>query len=627
MVVAVGRAAESGARAVVCASTGNTAASAAAYAARAGLAAVVLTPAGATATAKRAQAVAAGAQTARGSRLLRRCACASAASWASGPAIVLVNSLNPDRIEGQKTVVFEIARAARSRHRRGRAAVRRRRERDAPSRPASPRQAPRRGSSSARRPSARPPGRSAIRIAEPAHAEHVAALVAAGRVEVVTLSEDEIRSALAAGSRPRRASSASRRRPPASPRSLQLGAGDRRDGGLHSHRPRPQGHRRRSRRRRRRPSSTRASTPCSRVRRADDPRDRACLDREPRTGASTRPRPHSTSGTRSSSRTRRRRSSSRSKAREPPSCRATRAISRCVRSRSSRRSRAIASASSTASRSNAASARAPRRSPSGSSRAARLRAASAATGELLEARPRARGPRGQPRGRAVRRRLHLLACERPRSRRADRGGPAAHVDPGRPGRPAQARRTREADCRSTVTHEDAAANAGFAALLGAAIVSGDAGLLGDALHDRLHEQYRAGGSPLFELLRSSRARTARSASRFPARAPRSWSGPRRTRRRASRPSSSFHSPTTPGCSRCEWPRKEPDSHEPLRQVAPCQAQQRGAHRRRRPRARARDAERRRLQRCRPGAAADRCRDHVDRDDAVQPQPPAARAAT
>ena len=62
MVVAVARAVEAGARAVVCASTGNTAASAAAYAARAGLDAIVLTPAGATATAKRAQAVAAGAR-------------------------------------------------------------------------------------------------------------------------------------------------------------------------------------------------------------------------------------------------------------------------------------------------------------------------------------------------------------------------------------------------------------------------------------------------------------------------------------------------------------------------------------------------------------------------------------
>src|SRR4051794_33084519 len=62
MVVAVERAAESGARAVVCASTGNTAASAAAYAARAGLQAGILTPAGATPGAKRAQAPPVGAR-------------------------------------------------------------------------------------------------------------------------------------------------------------------------------------------------------------------------------------------------------------------------------------------------------------------------------------------------------------------------------------------------------------------------------------------------------------------------------------------------------------------------------------------------------------------------------------
>ena len=107
MVVAVGRAAESGARAVVCASTGNTAASAAAYAARAGLAAIVLTPAGATATAKRAQAVAVGAQLLelRGSfdDALRICR-----ELGERPGYVLVNSLNPDRIEGQKSVVFEL---------------------------------------------------------------------------------------------------------------------------------------------------------------------------------------------------------------------------------------------------------------------------------------------------------------------------------------------------------------------------------------------------------------------------------------------------------------------------------------------------------------------------------------
>jgi len=53
---------------------------------------------------------------------------------------------------------------------------------------------------------------------------------------------------------------------------------------------------------------------------------------------------------------------------------------------------------------------------------------------------------------------------------------------------------------ATVTHEDAAANAAHAALLGAAIVAGDASLLSDALHDRLHERYRAAASPLFHEL-------------------------------------------------------------------------------------------------------------------------------
>jgi homoserine kinase len=56
---------------------------------------------------------------------------------------------------------------------------------------------------------------------------------------------------------------------------------------------------------------------------------------------------------------------------------------------------------------------------------------------------------------------------------------------------------------ATVTHEDAAANAGFAALLGAAIASGDAGLLGDAFHDRLHEQYRVAATPLLRLLQTN----------------------------------------------------------------------------------------------------------------------------
>ncbi len=55
----------------------------------------------------------------------------------------------------------------------------------------------------------------------------------------------------------------------------------------------------------------------------------------------------------------------------------------------------------------------------------------------------------------------------------------------------------------TVTHADAAANAGFAALLGAAVASGDAELLRAAFHDRLHEQYRAADAPLLGAIRAS----------------------------------------------------------------------------------------------------------------------------
>jgi threonine synthase len=193
MVVAVGRAVESGARAVVCASTGNTAASAAAYAARAGVGAIVLTPAGATATAKRAQAQAVGARLIeiRGTfdDALRLCR-----ELGARPGFVLVNSINPDRIEGQKTVVFELIEQLGT----------------APSVIALPfggggnvsavaaglQEA---GAASrivvgqaAERPTT---WATAIRIAEPAHAAHVAELVATGRVEVVTLTEDEIRSA------------------------------------------------------------------------------------------------------------------------------------------------------------------------------------------------------------------------------------------------------------------------------------------------------------------------------------------------------------------------------------------------------------------------------------------------
>ncbi|HEY1317596.1 MAG TPA: threonine synthase [Gaiella sp.] len=107
MTVAVSKALEQAAEAVLCASTGNTAASAAAYAARAGLPALVLTPEGAVSGAKLAQTRMLGATVleVRGSfdEALR-----AAQELADRGTHVLVNSLNPHRREGQKTAVFEI---------------------------------------------------------------------------------------------------------------------------------------------------------------------------------------------------------------------------------------------------------------------------------------------------------------------------------------------------------------------------------------------------------------------------------------------------------------------------------------------------------------------------------------
>ncbi len=110
MVVAVAKAMERGAKAVLCASTGNTSASAAAYAARCGLRASILVPRGRVALGKLAQAVAFGARIVEieGSfddalRLAR--------SVAETHPIALVNSVNPDRIEGQKTAAYEICEA------------------------------------------------------------------------------------------------------------------------------------------------------------------------------------------------------------------------------------------------------------------------------------------------------------------------------------------------------------------------------------------------------------------------------------------------------------------------------------------------------------------------------------
>jgi threonine synthase len=193
MVVAVERAVGRGARAVVCASTGNTAASAAAYAARAGIDAVVLTPAGATASAKRAQARAAGAKVVevRGTfdDALRLCR-----ELGARDGFALVNSINPDRIDGQRSVVFELLEQLGA----------------APDVIALPFggggnvTAVARGCADAGIEPEIVVGQaadrahtfaSAIRIGEPAHAEHVAELVASGRVRVVTLSDDEIRAA------------------------------------------------------------------------------------------------------------------------------------------------------------------------------------------------------------------------------------------------------------------------------------------------------------------------------------------------------------------------------------------------------------------------------------------------
>jgi threonine synthase len=107
MVLAVNRAVASGARAVVCASTGNTAASAAAYAAAAGLPCFVVLPAGNVARGKLAQALAAGARLIMVDGNFDQALAAVRAIGDEG-SVVVVNSVNPDRIAGQQTAAFEI---------------------------------------------------------------------------------------------------------------------------------------------------------------------------------------------------------------------------------------------------------------------------------------------------------------------------------------------------------------------------------------------------------------------------------------------------------------------------------------------------------------------------------------
>jgi threonine synthase len=109
MVIAVAKALEAGATSILCASTGNTSASAAAYGAAAGLEVVVVLPQGAIALGKLLQALVAGARVVAvpgnfdvALRVVRELA-------ADGPRpVTLVNSLNPHRLEGQKTAAFEI---------------------------------------------------------------------------------------------------------------------------------------------------------------------------------------------------------------------------------------------------------------------------------------------------------------------------------------------------------------------------------------------------------------------------------------------------------------------------------------------------------------------------------------
>lgn len=107
MVLAVNRAVGGGARAVVCASTGNTSASAAAYAAAAGIPCFVVLPAGKVARGKLAQAVAAGARLVMVEGNFDEALAAVRRLGEEGAAAV-VNSINPDRIAGQQTVAWEI---------------------------------------------------------------------------------------------------------------------------------------------------------------------------------------------------------------------------------------------------------------------------------------------------------------------------------------------------------------------------------------------------------------------------------------------------------------------------------------------------------------------------------------
>ena len=107
MTVAISKAAEAGAKAVICASTGNTSASAAAYATKAGMKPVVLVPEGKIAMGKLAQAIAHGATLLQVKGNFDDCL-TLARQLSENYPVCLVNSVNPFRIEGQKTGAFEV---------------------------------------------------------------------------------------------------------------------------------------------------------------------------------------------------------------------------------------------------------------------------------------------------------------------------------------------------------------------------------------------------------------------------------------------------------------------------------------------------------------------------------------
>ncbi len=107
MTMAISKAVEHGARAVICASTGNTSASAAAYATHAGITAAVLVPEGKIAMGKLSQAIAHKGQLIQVQGNFDDCL-DIARDLAANYPVHLVNSVNPDRIEGQKTAAYEV---------------------------------------------------------------------------------------------------------------------------------------------------------------------------------------------------------------------------------------------------------------------------------------------------------------------------------------------------------------------------------------------------------------------------------------------------------------------------------------------------------------------------------------